>query len=106
MSVEFRHVEPTKEMMESLGEEYSGWVYKDFPKSFPVTFEKVMKIIGEENMKVLSFAQYPFSDERFPEEDRLVRGQFLISPTGMENLQDFVDNPTNFDKEGIRISDV
>jgi hypothetical protein len=55
-----------------------GWVYRDLPKMTQEAFNTFLDILGEENARFLTFARYP---------DKAVRGQFLMSPAGMERLK-------------------
>jgi hypothetical protein len=62
------------------GETYiaDGWVYRDLPKMTQEAFNTFLDILGEENAKWMTFARYP---------DKSVRGQFLMSPAGMDRLK-------------------
>lgn len=64
--------------------EYRDWHYKDLPRMTPALMETFRAIVGEENAKWLTFADYGNS----------VRGQLLISPQGMQNLQEWASSST------------
>lgn len=54
-----------------------GWVYRDLPKLSYEMFDKLVAMIGEENIVWLTQADYGTSK----------RGQLLVSPAGMENIR-------------------
>jgi len=54
-----------------------GWAYHDMPQWATLeNFEKILDIIGEGNYVVMAMTR----------KDNWVRGQFLISPRGYENI--------------------
>jgi len=53
-----------------------GWKYRDWPWSDREVFNRVMELIGEENVKWLAFTS---------QGDR-VRGQCFLSPVALERL--------------------
>lgn len=55
-----------------------GWVYRDLPRMTQEAFNQFLDILGEENARFLTLARYP---------DKAVRGQFLMSPAGIERLR-------------------
>jgi hypothetical protein len=55
-----------------------GWIYRDVPKMSQENFNRLLDILGAENVRFLTFARYP---------DKTVRGQFLLSPAGMERVK-------------------
>ena len=57
-----------------------GWVYRDLPRMAPEYFEKLVALIGEDNIVWLSRADYGDTQ----------RGQMLVSPAGMENLRAYL----------------
>lgn len=57
-----------------------GWAYRDMPRVTEETFNKFLEIVGQENTRFLTIAKY-----RGP--NATMRGQLLISPTGMERLK-------------------
>ena len=59
--------------------EYRDWTYRDLPRMTTECLEKLKLLIGEENIKWITYADYGDS----------VHGQILISPVGMQNLSDF-----------------
>lgn len=59
--------------------EYHDWHYRDLPRMSQESLDALKNIIGESNLKWLTFADYGTS----------VRGQVLISPNGMEALAEF-----------------
>jgi len=58
-----------------------GWVYRDLPRMTEGAMEKILSVIGEENVKWLTRARYPNTEHGVA-----VRGQILINPQGMQNL--------------------
>lgn len=54
-----------------------GWVYRDLDRMTPDAWEQLRGIIGDENIRMMTWANYGKS----------VRGQIWISPTGIENLK-------------------
>lgn len=56
-----------------------GWEYRDLPRMTAEAFESLWESIGPENVRFLTFAKYA---------DGAVRGQVLISPSGMQRLKD------------------
>jgi hypothetical protein len=54
-----------------------GWEYRDLPRMTPEYFDKLIEIIGEKNIRWLTFADY--GDTK--------RGQFFISPDGLKNVR-------------------
>lgn len=58
-----------------------GWIYKDLPKMLPALWDELMGVIGEGNYRLLTMAEYRRGDQT------LVRGQILISPSGIANIR-------------------
>lgn len=56
-----------------------GWEYRDLPRMSPEYFDKFMALVGPENIRWLTFADY--GDTK--------RGQCFISPTGLQHLRDY-----------------
>ncbi len=54
-----------------------GWQYRDLPKLSCEMFDILVGFIGENNIRWLTVADY----------GNAKRGQFLISPDGIENLK-------------------
>jgi len=54
-----------------------GWQYRDLPRMTQDAFDCLLDIIGEGNVRWLSFARYGST----------VRGQCFISPAGIENMR-------------------
>ena len=54
-----------------------GWAYRDVPRMTQDAWKLLMGIIGADNVELLSFANYGTA----------VRGQMMISPEGMVNLE-------------------
>ena len=67
---------PPGEPVEGKTYRADGWVYRDLPRMAPEWFQKLIDLIGEENIVWLSKADY--GDAK--------RGQMLISPAGMANI--------------------
>jgi len=63
------------------------WDYRDMPKATVSAYDMTMDIIGTQNYKLLTVARYPHKQE-----GELIRSQFLISPTGHQNLLTFIEN--------------
>ena len=61
--------------------EYRTWHYKDLPRMTHELMDKFKVIVGEENLYWLTYADYGNS----------VRGQILISPTGMQNMSEWAN---------------
>lgn len=55
-----------------------GWEYRDLPRMTPELFDRFIGIVGEANIRWLSFANYGAT----------MRGQCFISPVGLQNLRD------------------
>lgn len=59
-----------------------GWVYRDLPgKLSPEMWDHFLEILGPDNYTILAM-----SESKDPE-NPWKRGQFFISPQGMENLK-------------------
>jgi hypothetical protein len=58
-----------------------GWQYRDLPRMTEDAMEKLMGIIGSENVRWLTQARYE------TEKGVAVRGQCLISPAGFERMK-------------------
>lgn len=56
-----------------------GWHYRDIPWITDEYFDKLIDIIGKDNIKCI------VSSRR----DNAIRGQFLISPEGIENIKEW-----------------
>lgn len=56
-----------------------GWMYHDFPRMKRDALDQILDIIGDKNIKWMTFADY----------GNAVRGQAWISPRGIQNLQAF-----------------
>lgn len=54
-----------------------GWVYRDLPRMSPEAFDLFTQIVGDENMRWLTFADYGKSK----------RGQVFISPAGIDRMR-------------------
>jgi hypothetical protein len=68
-----------------------GWIYRDLPKMTPEAFDKFMAILGDENARFLTFARYG---------REAVRGQLLISPSGMSRLKDYSNSRKEASTDG------
>lgn len=53
-----------------------GWEYRDLPRMTREACDALINVIGNENIRWLSFADYGSS----------VRGQCFVSPSGMANM--------------------
>lgn len=59
-----------------------GWVYRDMPgRCTPDAWKLLLSIIGDGNYRILIMSQGRADDGPW------VRGQMVISPLGMENMQ-------------------
>lgn len=56
-----------------------GWQYRDLPRMTYEAFDKFVSIVGEENIRWLTLADY----------GNAKRGQLIISPAGFENMKAF-----------------
>lgn len=63
-----------------------GWVYRDFPRMTKDALEKILAIIGEENIRWLTFVNYKGKHPETGEVIESVRGQCFLSPKAMEAL--------------------
>jgi hypothetical protein len=75
-----------------------GWQYRDLPRMTEDALEKLMGIIGSENLRWLTQARYE------TEQGVAVRGQCLISPAGFANMKahSAAAKATQQDKEACR----
>ena len=62
-----------------------GWVYRDLPRVTRDVFDTLLGIVGEGNIKFMTFADYGDA----------VRGQVWISPKGMENMEEYNESKTS-----------
>jgi hypothetical protein len=62
-----------------------GWVYKDLPRMSYEYFDKFVAIVGDDNIKWLTMADY----------GNAKRGQLFISPEGIARIRNHVsgDHP-------------
>lgn len=61
-----------------------GWQYRDVPPMLPELWKELMDIIGEGNVRLLTFAERTYKGD-----DRVyVRGQMFISPAGLKNAEE------------------
>jgi hypothetical protein len=56
-----------------------GWIYRDLPRMTQEAFNQFLDIVGEENVRFLTFARY--------KPEQAVRGQCFISPIGLDRLK-------------------
>lgn len=68
---------------ENLG--FPDWTYKDLPRMLPEVRDDLIAMIGEENIKWITHADY---------DDGSVRGQVLLSPVAMAILERAATNPS------------
>lgn len=61
-----------------------GWVYRDLPRMTRERMNDLLAIVGESNIKWLSFADYGDA----------VRGQCFISPSGVEAMKAYLAEVT------------
>lgn len=55
-----------------------GWEYRDLPRMTPEFFNQFVELVGKENIRWLSMANYS---------DGTRRGQLLVSPIGLERAR-------------------
>lgn len=67
----------------SLGK--PDWTYKDLPRMLPEVKDDFIKLIGEENIEWITFAEY---------DDGSVRGQVLLSPVAMAAIEMMATKPS------------
>lgn len=74
-------VEIMQEMEQALAKSLGkpDWTYRDLPRMTRESLDRMIQIIGEEEIYWITFADYGES----------VRGQLLISPVGMEALRQY-----------------
>ena len=72
----------TKSLPEELG--FPDWTYKDLPRMIPSVKDEFVALVGEENIKWITFASY---------DDGSVRGQVLLSPTAMAIVEKTATSP-------------
>ena len=61
------------------------WTYKDLPRMLPEVKDDFIKLIGEENIEWITFAEY---------DDGSVRGQVLLSPVAMAAIEMMATKPS------------
>lgn len=59
-----------------------GWHYHDLPQMSPEYFDKLIEVLGSENIQWLTLAERGWSDGT-----RTKRGQLLVSPEGQERAR-------------------
>lgn len=74
--------EVVSEMIRSVGKE--NWQYRDLPKMTNDLFNKVITIIGSDNIVWITFTKSQHKGETYQ------RGQLWISPIGLENLRNWI----------------
>lgn len=72
-----------KELPKSMG--FPDWTYKDLPRMIPSVKDEFVALVGEENIKWITFANY---------DDGSVRGQVLLSPTAMAIVEKTATSPS------------
>lgn len=68
----------------------TDWTYRDLPKLSVSAFDMFCAIVGEENLRWLTKAEY-----KYPNGKVAKRGQVMISPVGMENLRQYAQQQSN-----------
>ena len=68
--------EAMKSLPASMG--FPDWTYKDLPRMTPELKDEFVELIGEENIKWITFAEY---------DDGSVRGQVILSPIAMAAIE-------------------
>lgn len=77
-------------MIEEL--EKQGWIYGDLPKLNRENFDKFLDIVGENNIKWLTLAQYPTNFGKWNNKVELFRGQYMLSPEGKERIRTWLES--------------
>lgn len=72
-----------KGLPESMG--FPDWTYKDLPRMLPSVKDEFIALVGEDNIKWITFANY---------DDGSVRGQVLLSPTAMAIVEKTATSPS------------
>lgn len=75
--------EARQDLPKSLGK--PDWTYKDLPRMLPEVKDDFIKLIGEENIEWITFAEY---------DDGSVRGQVLLSPVAMAAIELMATKPS------------
>lgn len=75
--------EIAKSLPASMG--FPDWTYKDLPRMIPSVKDEFIALVGEENIKWITFANY---------DDGSVRGQVLLSPTAMAIVEKTATSPS------------
>ena len=70
-----------KSLPESMG--FPDWTYKDLPRMLPSVKDEFISLVGEDNIKWITFANY---------DDGSVRGQVLLSPIAMAAIEKMATN--------------
>lgn len=70
-----------KSLPESMG--FPDWTYKDLPRMLPSVKDEFVALVGEDNIKWITFADY---------DDGSVRGQVLLSPVAMAAIEKMATN--------------
>jgi hypothetical protein len=60
-----------------------GWTYGDLPRMAPAFFDQFVEIVGAENLRWLTLANY--GGPNGPSK----RGQYLMSPEGQDRLREY-----------------
>lgn len=63
---------------------FPDWTYKDLPRMLPSVKDEFVALVGEDNIKWITFASY---------DDGSVRGQVLLSPTAMAIVEKTATSP-------------
>lgn len=58
------------------------WVYRDLPNMLPEFMDKFIDIVGEENIRWITFAERTWRGEETTQ-----RGQLLVSPEGLKRIK-------------------
>jgi len=86
----------TRALFQMMGEPFTGethlqdgWIYRDPSKMKADLWDQFLGIIGEGNYRLMTYAEYDREDGIYK------RGQMLINPTGVENLQAHTKSKVN-----------
>ncbi len=75
------------DLMDGHPDKPEGWKYVDFPMLDVDLWRGMISAIGENNIKLLTFARY----ER-PNGSVAMRGQSFLSPQGVDNMKQWAIN--------------
>jgi hypothetical protein len=75
--------EAMQDLPASMG--FPDWTYKDLPRMTRPLLDEFIQLVGEENIKWITFADY---------DNGSVRGQVILSPTAMAAIEKTATQPS------------